>query len=152
MPPTSHLTIRVTWWMQAIQVFFGLGFTIIAVISLVSLFRGSGDNLLYFILAIGLAYIGWANAFSTIQVSPEGVIVSVMYGRFGILWDEVQIIAQSGKMVALIGAEKRVVLSLAFAGQSALRLMAILEDQAAERKLPIKKDWDFPFTHRNARI
>src|SRR5512138_3274240 len=107
------LTLRVAWWVQIFQIIFALPFTIAAVFILSSPLRGSDVSWPAFFLCVFLAYVGWANAFSTIEVTEESVTVSVLYGRFRIHWSEVEKIVINDFLVALLGKDKRIVLSLA---------------------------------------
>jgi hypothetical protein len=112
MEKSFKLTIRAAWWVQCFQIIFALPFTIGAVIIFISIFKGSMQSWPLFFVCVFLAYLGWANAFSMIQITDENVTVTVFYGRFRIHWSEVNTIVLNSPLVALIGNGKRVVLSL----------------------------------------
>ena len=149
----NNLTIRVSWWMQIIQLVFALPCTALAIFMLVSIFQGSTNLAIAFVIFSVLAYFGWANALSTIKINDQAVTVSVFYGRFRIAWDEVRTIALKSPFIALIGNEKRVVLSLAFAGKNKERMLEILNEQAQQRNVKFESEsTSFPLTHQNARV
>jgi hypothetical protein len=119
----NKLTIRVSWWMQVIMLIFALPCTALSIFMLVSIVRGSTNLFFVFVLFGAFAYFGWANALSTIQITDKDVTVSVFYGRFRIFWNEVETIAMNNPFIGLIGNEKRVVVSLAFAGKNKERML-----------------------------
>ena len=88
-----------------------------------------------------MAYLGWANALSTIQITDESVTVTVFYGRFRILWNEVEKIVLSSPLIALIGNSKRVVLSLAFAGKSGSKMLEFFNQQIEKQTLGEPAHW-----------
>jgi hypothetical protein len=147
------LTLYVTWWMQIIQIIFALPFTIAAVFFLMASIRGSGQYWFLIIICILFAYMGWANAFSTIQITEESVTVNVLYGRFRILWSEVNRIVINAPLLALMGTDKRIVLSLAFAGMKSEELLRFFHQQCTVRNIVFEQsDSSFPITHHNARV
>jgi hypothetical protein len=151
MEKRFKLTLRVVWWMQVIQILFALPCTILAVKSLTSSFDGGRSILLFFFFS-GLAYLGWANALSTIQITNESATVTVFYGRFRIYWDEVEKIVLSKPLIALVGNDKRVVLSLAFAGRNGRKMLEYFEQEIERRKITFEQNAPFPITHENARV
>ena len=153
MNTSFKLTLRVSWWMQVFQILFALPFTVGSFFMLISVFKGSVDTLIAFFLFAFFAYLGWANAFSTIQITDENVTVTVFYGRFRIRWDEVEKIIQNTAFIALLGNDKRVVLSLAFAGKNSDKVIQFLNQQIELRKILFEQDVKpFPLKHQNARI
>lgn len=152
MEQPFKLTLRVVWWMQIIQILFALPCTILSVFTLISIFRGEESVLVFFLFA-SFAYLCWANALSTIQITDESVTVTVFYGRFRIYWNEVEKIVLNSPLIALIGNEKRVVLSLAFAGRNGKRLLEHFSQQIESRKIAFEQNgYPFPITHQNARV
>jgi len=120
---------------------------------LVAIVRGSSNLLIVFLLFGAFAYFGWANALSKIEITNNDVTVSVFYGRFRIAWDEVRSIVINSPFIGLIGNEKRVVLSLAFAGKYKEKMIEFLNQQAQKRNIKIDRDGEpFPITHQNARV
>jgi hypothetical protein len=144
------LTLRVVWWMQVLQILFAFTFTILAIASLRSL--NSSESLLTFFLFACFAYLCWANALSTIQITDESVTVTVFYGRFRISWNEIEKIVLNRPLIALIGNDKRVVLSLAFAGKNGQKMLDYFEQQIERRKIVFEQNAPFPITHQNARV
>ncbi len=153
MEKPFNCTLRVAWWMQALQIIFALPFTAGSLILFTSLLKGSLESLPWLAGFILLAYLGWANALSTIHVTSEDVTVTVFYGRFRINWNEVNKIEQYGAMVGLLGNEKRVVLSFAYGGQKAKEILEFINEQIAARNIEFEKDvMPFPLTHKNSRV
>ncbi len=153
MEKQYKLIIRVSWWMQLIQIIFALPFTLVSIYMLYSIIRGSTGLLFVCILFGCFAYFGWANALSTIQITDENVTVSVFYGRFRIIWDEVENIAMNNPFVALMGNNKRVVISLAFAGKNREKVLELFNQQSEQRNISFEKESEpFPITHQNARV
>jgi len=152
MKNTFNLTLRVTWWMQIIQILFAIPFTIGAIYSLVLISRGTSICLVAFFICVFLAYLGFANAFSTIKITDESVVVTVFYGRFCIGWKEVNTIAQNNPFIALIGNDKRVVISLAFAGKDSNKMLEFFNQQAETYNIIFEENASFPITHQNARV
>ena len=77
MPNQFKLTIRVAWWMQLVLIPFSLSCMVVAIFSLPALIKGSIDGLFVFVICLGLAYMGFANALSTIQITEKSVTVTV---------------------------------------------------------------------------
>ena len=112
----------------------------------------SGILLSLLILAC-FAYLGWANALSTIQITDNNVTVHVFYGRFRISWDEVEKIVINGPFIALMGKTKRVVLSLVFVGKNKGKMLEFFNRQIEQRRIKLEENSaPFPSTHQNARI
>lgn len=147
------LTMRVVWWMKIIQIIFALPFTFGVIAILLGFFQGYSASLGTFLFFACLAYLGWANAFSTIQISDKSVTVNVFYGRFRIAWDEVEQVIVNRPFIALIGKGKRLVLSLAFAGRDAEKMLGFFSQQIEQRQISFEQNGTpFPLTHQNARI
>jgi hypothetical protein len=144
------LTLRVVWWMQIFQILLAIPCTIFAIASL-KYFSCVEATLLFFLFAC-IAYMCWANALSTIQITDESVTVTVFYGRFRIYWNEVEKIILSRPLIALIGNGKRVVLSLAFAGRNGTKMLVYFEQQIERRKIVFEQNAPFPISHQNARV
>jgi hypothetical protein len=154
MQKTFKLTIKVTWWMQIFQILFALPFTIGCIFVLVAVIKGSIVNmgtLFVFLLLASFAYLGWANAFSTIQITEKHVTVTVFYGRFRINWDEVENIVMNDPLIALMGNGKRLVLSLAFAGKSRAKILEFFNQQIEQRHIRLEEA-PFSITHQNVRV
>jgi hypothetical protein len=159
MEKPFKLTIRVAWQMQIVQILFALPFTVLSVGSLFAVIKGPVDTLnilnflFLFLLSASFAFLGWANAFSTIQVTPQSVTVAVFYGRFRIHWDEVENIVRRGPFIALNGNGKRVVLSLTFMGKNRKKMLEFFKQQIEQRHIRFEKNAEsFPLTHHNARV
>jgi hypothetical protein len=149
-----NLTLRVAWWMQAFQIAFGLFGAIGAIYSLPLIFVNQ-NNLFMFIPYAIFAYLGFANAFSTIQINENQVTVNVFYGRFRIYWKDIDLILINGPMIALLnsGTGKRLVISLAFAGKNSKDLLQFFDQQAEQRGIRYEKEnINFPITHQNVRV
>ncbi len=141
--------------MQIFQILFALPFTALSIFTIVSFFKGEQSlltSLFTFFLFVFMAYLGWANALSTIQITDESVTVTVFYGRFRILWNEVEKIVLSSPLIALIGNSKRVVLSLAFAGKSGSKMLEFFNQQIEKQNIIFEQNNPFPITHQNARV
>lgn len=153
MTTPFKLTVRVAWWMQIFQILFALPFTVGSFFMLTYVFQGSIRFLWVFLLFVSLAYMGWANAFSTIQITDESVTVTVLYGRFRIYWSEVEIIVLNVPYIALLGNGKRIVLSLAFIGRNTDKMLEFFNQQIEAREIVVEEDvTSFPLTHQNARV
>jgi hypothetical protein len=153
MQEPFKLTLRVVWWMQFILLFFALPCTIGAVLALIKIIQSSADLLVGFLLLGFFAYLGWANALSTIQITEKRVTITVFYGRFRIGWDEVEHIVMNNPFIALMGNGKRVVLSLAFARKSRSKEIEYFYRQIEQRHIKFEKNIEpFPITHQNARV
>jgi hypothetical protein len=153
MQNSFNLTVRVSWWMQIIQIIFALLFMVGSIFFLITIINGSLASLIAFLFFAFFAYFGWANAFSTIQITDEDVTVNVFYGRFRINWDEVDEIVLNTPYIALIGNGKRIVLSLAFAGGNSDKMLEFFKQQIEARKIVFEQDiTPFPLTHHNARV
>jgi hypothetical protein len=147
------LTLRVVWWMQIFQMLFALPCTAASFFNLMSTFNGAGGSIIASLFFAFLAYMGWANALSTIQITDKSVTVTVFYGRFRIKWSEVEEIVLNSPLIALIGNDKRVVLSLAFAGRSGQKMLEYFGKQIQARKILFEENtYPFPITHQNARV
>ena len=150
MEKPFKLTLRVAWGMRIMQILFALPFTFFSIRLLTTV--NSFESIYLFLLFASFAYLGWANALSTIQITDESVTVTVFYGRFRIYWNEVEKIVLSRPLIALIGNDKRVVLSLAFAGKNGKKLLEYFEQQIERRKITFEQNARFPITHQNARV
>ncbi len=84
MEKPFQLNLRVALWMQVVQIIFALPFTVFAILLIPSFFKTPLTSLFLFVICVSLAYLGWANALSTIQITNESVTVNVFYGRFRI--------------------------------------------------------------------
>ncbi len=151
MEKPFKLTLRVVWWMQIFQILFALPFTILSISTLFSFFKGEESLFMFFLFAL-FAYLGWANALSTIQITDESVTVTVFYGRFRILWNEVEKIVLNSPLIALMGNDKRVVLSLAFAGKSGNKMLEFFNQKIERQNIVFEQNSPFPITHQNARV
>ena len=147
-----NLTLRVIWWMQVTQVFFALLCAIGAYFSIGLILRGVYGFSIIFILLVIFVYIGLANAFSTIKITNERVTVTVFYGRFRIYWDEVTKVIFKPHLIALVGNDKRVVLSLAFAGKQRKKMLDYVNIQIEANNIQFEENESFPITHKNARV
>jgi len=97
--------------------------------------------------------MGWANALSTIQITDESVTVTVFYGRFRINWNEVGKMVLNAPYIALLGNEKRVMPSLAFAGRNSRKMLEFFNQPIEVRKIVFDKNISpFPLAHKNARV
>lgn len=153
MEKPSQLTLRVAFWMQVVQIIFALPFTVFAILLIPSFFKTPFTSLFLFIICTSLAYLGWANALSTIQITSESVTVNVFYGRFRIQWNEVNKIVLNTPFIALLGNEKRIVLSLAFAGKNSEKMLEFFNQQIESRNIVFEQNvTPFPITHQNARV
>jgi hypothetical protein len=153
MEKPFKLTLRVVWWMQLMQILFALPFTVGSIFFLMAVVQGSMDSLFPSLLFGLFAFLGWANALSTIQITEKSVTVTVFYGRFRIFWDEVEKIAQSEPFIALIGNGKNVTLSLIFAGKDRVKMLEFFNQQVERRNIRFEKNMtQFPITHQNARV
>jgi hypothetical protein len=153
MEEPYNLRLRVSWISQLVQIVFAIIWTIASVYALISTAQGVQFHWTVFIIFGCLAYIGWANAFSTVQITEKLILVNVFYGRFGIKWNEVEKIAIKTPYIALIGKDKRLVLSLAFAGKNKDKMIEYIDYQTEQRNIKIETaDAVFPLTHKNARV
>jgi len=79
--------------------------------------------------------------------------VNVFYGRFRIQWSEVIKIVLNAPFIALLGNEKRIVLSLAFAGKNSEKMLEFFNQQIESRNIIFEQNvTPFPITHQNARV
>ena len=148
-----ELTLRVSRSMQILKIFFAFPFIIGAVWALDSVFKGSTLSLIWFLLCALVAYFGWANALSTIRITEESVTVTVFYGRFRINWIEVNKIILNTPFIALMGNDKRLVLSRAYAGRNSGKMLEFFNLQIETRKIEFEQNSKpFPLTHRNVRV
>jgi hypothetical protein len=152
MDKPFNLTLRVVWWMQFVQFVFAFIFVMASISTLPSVFKGETSIFTIFGFVFFI-YLGCANALSTIKITDESVTVTVFYGRFRICWNEVEKILWNGSLIALIGNDKRIVLSMEYAGRNAPKMMEYFKQQIAERKISFEqKRFLFPIIHRNARV
>ena len=153
MEKPFQLNLRVALWMQVVQIIFALPFTVFAILLIPSFFKTPLASLFLFVICVSLAYLGWANALSTIQITNESVTVNVFYGRFRIQWSEVIKIVLNAPFIALLGNEKRIVLSLAFAGKNSEKMLEFFNQQIESRNIIFEQNvTPFPITHQNARV
>lgn len=136
------------------RILFSAGF-VVAGISLLGLIIQPSLGAAMRTAIIGLIGWGmWSLASSYIEANPEFIAVKVPYGLFKIYWAEVTKIVTDGTLIAFIGSDKRVVISLAFAGARTRELIQTIENQAQQRKLEVKKIMPgetMPVTHHNSR-
>ena len=153
MEKPFQLNLRVALWMQVVQIIFALPFTVFAILLIPSFFKTPFASLFLFVICVSLTYLGWANALSTIQITNESVTVNVFYGRFRIQWSEVIKIVLNAPFIALLGNEKRIVLSLAFAGKNSEKMLEFFNQQIESRNIIFEQNvTPFPITHQNARV
>lgn len=155
MEKQTPLVIRVNWPTQVLMILFALPCMLggLACLYLV-ITRGLFGYLAGFAILALCAYFGFGNALSNIQVTSESVTVNVFYGRFRILWSEVEKVIFNKPYIALAGNGKRIVLSILFAGKNTGRLLAIIQNQVVERGLQYdeRPDPQFRLSHLNARV
>jgi hypothetical protein len=156
MEKPFKLTLRVSLWTQIVMFLFALPFMAGIFLVLQKAIKDSlslSNILLSLLILVCFAYLGLANALSTIQITENNVTVNVFYGRFRIGWDEVDKIGINGPLIALMGHGKRVVLSLAFAGKSKGKMLEFFNHQIEQRKIKFEENASpFPNTHQNSRI
>ncbi len=152
MEKPFKLTLRVVWWMQIFQILFALLFTASSIFFLRIIFKGSLISVFVFLLFAFFAYLGWANALSTIQITNENVTVTVFYGRFRINWSEVQKVIRQGPLIALTGNEKRVVLAMQYMDKNKNKMVEYFSKQIEERKIEFTTNEQVPLTHQNAKV
>ncbi len=88
-----------------------------------------------------------------INHSDESVMVTVLYGRFRIYWNEVEIIVLNVPYIALLRNGKRIVFSLAFIGRNTDKMLEFFKQQIEAREIVVEEDvTSFPLTHQNARV
>jgi hypothetical protein len=147
------LILRVVWWMQILQIAFALPFTAISIYVVMSFLKGTSVSFGLFLFLVAMAYLGWANALSTIQVTDDSVTVTVLYGRFRVYWNEVEEIVLNNPLVALVGNNKRVVLSLALMDKNKEKLLEFFGQQIKQENILFEENViPFPITHQNARV
>ncbi len=152
MEKSFKLTLRVVWWVLIFQILFALPFTIGSIFILLAIVQGSVKSIIVFILFGFLAFLGWANALSTIQITEKSVTVTVFHGRYRINWDEVQKIIRQGSLIALIGNDKRVVLALQLMDKNKNKVFEYFSQQIEERKIEFTTTEQVPLTQHNARV
>ncbi len=87
------------------------------------------------------------------KLQKKNVTVNVFYGRFRVIWDEVQTILIWGNYIAILGNGKRLILSLSFAGKNKQKMLQFLHQQCERRNINFDKvNEPFPITHQNARV
>lgn len=154
----AKLTIRNSRIEMLFEIIWALCFTTGLGFVLFSVWRGTlGPAWLVGATFFGLlAYLGWAMAFSTIQITEQTITVTVFYGRFRIYWDEVEKIILYGPYLALTGNGKRVVLSLQQVSPGREKLLEYFHHQIEQRNIAYAEDFRLKplseLTHQNARI
>ena len=153
MEKPFKLTVRVVWWMMIFQMLFALPFTIGSIFVLLAVVQGSAKSIPILIVLVFLAFLGWANALSTIQVTDRSVSVTVFHGSYRIAWDEVQKIIRRDYLIALVGNDKRVVLALQLMSKNRRdKLLEYFAQQIEERKIEFTTAEQVPLTQHNTRV
>lgn len=152
MPKKFRLIVRVSLWMQIFQILFAILSGIGAISSLQLIIEGQTGFLVIFLVLVLMSYVSLANALSIIELTDDDISVVVFYGRFRILWEEINRIAMRGPYIARIGSGKRLVLSLAFANSTREALLDIVQEYAAKKYIKIEENASFEITHKNTRI
>ena len=140
------IVVSVAWPMKALAIgsmIFGAG---LWVLSFLQGQAQKGSWVLFFFL---LGFLLFVLTRSSIFIDEKKVLVTVPYGHFRIGWDEVTTIKTCGPYISLESDQKRVVLSLAFAGKNANAMIAFFNHQAEKRAIQVFVDVDFPLTHKN---
>jgi hypothetical protein len=142
------LKIKVVWWMQLMLI----APSVLFVFPLIAFFQRA-EGVICVLPIVGLfAVLGLINIFANVVVTENDVTVNVFYGRFRIRWDEVQkIIARDG-MFALLGNDKRVVLSIQYMDANRHQMFEYFSQQIEKRKIEITQEDAFPFTRHNSRV
>lgn len=89
---------------------------------------------------------------SKIEADAERVVIHTPNGRYGMDWQEVEIIRFNGPNLALEGNDKRLVISLSYAGRSSKKFLELLDQQSMNRLIPIIRPGTFAPTHQNTRL
>jgi hypothetical protein len=144
-----RLTVSVAGWMKF---FFTVPPALLALLATLGALQGSSDALAVAIFFACLCLLGWILTGSNIQVTEESVTVTVFYGRFRIHWNEVERICVNSPLIAFVGRDKRVVISLQQAGSEKRRLLEYIGYQVEQRHLPYETGVPFPITHLNSRV
>ena len=154
MEQPFKLTVRVVWWMMGFQILFALLCTMGALYILLDIVQSQGSaRIIVYFLGLGfLAFLGWSNAFSTIQVTEKSVTVTVFHGRYRITWDEVQKVIHRGSLIALIGNDKRVVLALEAMDKNGNKMLEYFLRQIEARNIQFTTDEPVPLTQYKARV
>jgi hypothetical protein len=150
MERPRSVIVKTHWIMKVVSVFGTLFF---AFATYMSAKTNSGTVVvLEFVGFTGLSVLCWFLADSFIEVSEESVLVSVIYGRYKILWSEITSVTTNGRMYSFEGNDKRVVISLSLAGGTTRQALQLVQEMCARRGVPILENISVPMTHRNSKV
>jgi hypothetical protein len=143
--------IRVHW---ATRVLFSAGLLGIALTFAELLLHSSFLQMDILLVEVCVDFGLWKLATSYIEANREYIRVNVFYGTFAIRWTEVTTIITQGAFIAFVGYDKRVVVSLAFAGAGTQKFLKLIQEQADAHRIEIKQlkpSEIMPLTHQNSR-
>jgi hypothetical protein len=118
------------------------------------IFTPTFDIIKILLVEVGIDFVLWRLAGSYIEANTELVRVNVPYGTFAIRWPEITTIIVNGPLIAFTGNDKRVVVSLAFAGAHTNEFIELVKEQANKYKIEIRSlqpGETIPITHQNSR-
>ncbi len=153
MKKPFKLTVSLPWWMQ---LFLIVPFTVFSIFTLIVALQGSqgSENALcgFLFFAGPFTILGWTTALSNIQLTEENVTVSKFSGRFRIAWDEVERISLNGHHIALIGNNKRLVLSLEPINTNVTKMVEFINQKIEQKGIKAETDPQLKTTQKNTRV
>ncbi len=151
MDNENSIIVRVHW---LTRVLFSVGLLVMAFTFFSLLMRPTiqlGEEL-FIELFVDFGLFKLASSY--IEANEEYILVNVFYGTYKIKWVDVRNIKTNGSMIAFIGDDNRVVISLSFAGRRKNELIDLIRKQANKCKIEIKRPEPgeiMPITHLNSR-
>jgi len=150
MQKPFKLLVSVAWW---IQLFYIVPFTALSIFTLVAVFQGSEDALCGLLMFAGpFTLLGWALALYRIQITEESVTVKTFYGHFRIAWDEVEKIVLNRNLIALLGNDKRLVLSPGSTSKNVKAMVAFINQEIERRNIKVETNVHLPTSQHSTRV
>jgi hypothetical protein len=150
MKNSIHITVSEQKWTRLIYI---IPFTAIALLNLYLVYKGSIEALGVFLSFVGPLLIwSWYHAIYTIQLTEESVTVNTLFGRFRITWDEIERIFIKGSRIALLGRNKRVILSPDPTLKSVGMMTEFINQKIEQKNIKVEEVSIFPRLHKNSRV
>ncbi len=151
MNKPSKITVSVGLWRQLI---FTIPFTAVSLFTLFfAVFQGSKGALCGLLFFAGpFTLLGWSMALYNIQLTEESVTVNTLYGRFRIGWDEVERVLIKNRHIALVGRNKRVVLSPDLTSKNVKKMVEFINQKMEQKNMKAEGNPQFRLTQHNSRV
>lgn len=140
------------WQMKTICFSMGIFLALLSIVFLLNIIKGYREYWPGAMLFSIFAYACFGNGLYRVVITDQSVTLTDFYGRFRILWDEVEKVMINPTFIALIGRDKRVVFSPAYSKIRFKDFLQVIYDQSKGRNIVIERNRSFSILQKNSGV